>query len=93
MSELPALKLTKAQIENLRWRLIVSNDVPAWAMDHTPMRSEKPNPGSDEAIAQGCKCPVIDNHHGKGVPMGKNGAPLFWVSEKCPMHGGPTHEQ
>lgn len=47
----------------------------------------KPNPGSDEAIKRGCKCPVIDNHHGEGVPIGKDGAPLFWISEKCPLHG------
>ena len=47
----------------------------------------KPNPGSPEAVAAGCTCPVIDNHHGKGVPAGKNGAPMFWHSERCPMHG------
>lgn len=52
----------------------------------------KPNPGSPEAVAQGCTCPVIDNHYGKGVPVGKDGAPLFWCSEKCPMHGGKFND-
>lgn len=47
----------------------------------------KPNPGSAEAVQQGCTCPVIDNHYGKGVPVGKGGAPLFWHSENCPLHG------
>lgn len=49
--------------------------------------TDKPNPGSKEAVDMGCTCPVIDNHHGKGVPVGKGGAPLFWHSENCPIHG------
>ena len=44
--------------------------------------TEVPNPGSDEAIAQGCVCPVLDNAHGKGTGDG-----LFWVNEDCPVHG------
>ena len=28
------------------------------------------NPGSDEAIAAGCTCPVIDNGHGRGYMGG-----------------------
>ena len=39
-----------------------------------------PNPGSAEAVKRGCQCPVLDNHHGKGV----NG--MFWVTEDCPLH-------
>lgn len=51
-----------------------------------PILPEKstPNPGSDEAIALGCTCPVLDNGHGRGY-MGKPG--VFWVSEGCPLHG------
>jgi hypothetical protein len=41
-----------------------------------------PNPGSDEAIKQGCTCPVLDNNHGKGLGNG-----LFWMNKDCPMHG------
>jgi hypothetical protein len=36
-----------------------------------------PNPGTEEAIKQGCKCPVLDNHHGRGVLMGKDPKPQF----------------
>lgn len=40
-----------------------------------------PNPGSDEAIAKGCTCPVLDNNHGN-----KDGD-AFWIDLKCPIHG------
>lgn len=44
-----------------------------------------PKPGSPEALAKGCTCPVMDNHHGKGVPDGK-GASQFWYTMGCPVH-------
>ena len=38
-------------------------------------KKKVPNPGSDAAIARGCTCPVLDNHHGMG--MGEtSGSPL-----------------
>lgn len=46
------------------------------AMEFHPMTDtltkdkREPNPGSDEAIASGCTCPVIDNGHGRGY-MGR----------------------
>jgi len=46
----------------------------------------KPSPGSDEAIAQGCKCPVLDNGHGKGSGRAIDGRPAFWISGECPIH-------
>lgn len=50
-----------------------------------------PNPGSDEAKAQGCTCPVWDNAHGKGYMGGVedpiSGETLFVVSFGCPLHG------
>ena len=42
-----------------------------------------PNPGSDEAIAAGCTCPVLDNAHGKGY-YGKAGVFVYTVG--CPVH-------
>jgi hypothetical protein len=36
-------------------------------------------PGSDEAYAEGCKCPILDNQE---MPEGKK-----WVSAECPLHG------
>ncbi len=52
------------------------------------MSKKVPNPGSDEAIAQGCTCPVLDNAHGRGY-MGISN--VFVWSEKCPLHG-PSSE-
>lgn len=48
--------------------------------------TDKPNPGSKEAIDQGCKCPVLDNHHGRGVLIGQDPNPQFWYTEDCPVH-------
>jgi hypothetical protein len=36
-------------------------------------------PGSDEAYAQGCKCPILDNQN---MPNHKK-----WVNADCPLHG------
>jgi len=36
-------------------------------------------PGSDEAYAQGCKCPILDNQE---MPNHKK-----WVNDDCPLHG------
>ena len=46
---------------------------------------KKPNPGSEEAIKQGCTCAIMDNHHGAGFPYG--GGICFWTTEDCPLHG------
>ena len=49
-----------------------------------------PNPGSDEAIDQGCTCAVLDNGRGKGCGMfDENGESLFWLNANCPLHGSP----
>jgi len=47
------------------------------------MATESPNPGSTEALAQGCTCAVLDNYHGRGF----GNPPQFWISEDCPLHG------
>ena len=49
-----------------------------------------PNPGSDEAIALGCTCPVMDNGHGKGYMGGvkdEDGNVVFVMNCDCPLHG------
>lgn len=51
-----------------------------------PTVAETPNPGSDEAIEQGCVCPVLDNHHGRGWDVG-DGKQLFVTNADCPLHG------
>lgn len=49
------------------------------------------NPGSQEALAAGCRCPVIDNGRGRGYGGGsvrdKNGDVVFVVASDCPIHG------
>ena len=45
-----------------------------------------PAPGSDEAIAMGCTCPVLDNNHGKGYTLGPDGEVLFCYTVGCPVH-------
>ena len=49
-----------------------------------------PNPGSDKAIKEGCRCPVMDNRYGLGAYDGKEGT--FWINEDCPLHGKSTEE-
>jgi hypothetical protein len=43
-----------------------------------------PNPGSDEAIKQGCYCAVYDNNHGKWPPFRDPDG--WWISQGCPVH-------
>lgn len=49
-----------------------------------------PAPGSAAAIAQGCLCPRMDNHHGAGFEYG--GRPCYWIRADCPLHGGNSPE-
>lgn len=44
------------------------------------MTDPKPTPGSPEAIALGCKCPRVDNGHGKRDDG------RFVFSTECPVH-------
>ena len=56
------------------------------------MDNLKLNPGSEEAIAAGCSCPVLDNARGKGYMGGakdEDGNTIFVVSCVCPIHGDP----
>jgi hypothetical protein len=52
-----------------------------------------PNPGSSDALDQGCLCPVMDNCYGAGA-QGTNGKPqdekVFWQAANCPLHGKKT---
>ena len=50
----------------------------------TETTSARPNPGSLEALRQGCTCPVIDNHHGEGRPT--IGGRSFLYAGNCPLH-------
>ena len=48
-------------------------------------REEVPNPGSDEAVAMGCICPVMDNCYGRGYLVAGSGS--FCIRTNCPIHG------
>ena len=56
----------------------------------------KPFPGSDEAIEQGCKCPVMDNFNGRGIPITTEEGELqvaYWMTADCPLHGLKDKQQ
>jgi hypothetical protein len=42
-----------------------------------------PTPGSPEAVAKGCSCPIMDNGHGRGYMGQKN---VFVISNVCSIH-------
>lgn len=45
----------------------------------------RPTPGSEEARAKGCRCPVLDNEHGRGyLGLGVKG--IYVVVQGCPLH-------
>lgn len=53
------------------------------------MTESAPNPGSPEAIALSCSCPVIDNGNGKGWMGGvkdENGDTVFVYTVGCKVH-------
>lgn len=48
------------------------------------MSDWKHNPGSREAVATGCTCPILDNAHGRGrMGLGWD----WWINLECPQHG------
>jgi len=54
-------------------------------------RQEYP-PGSDEARAHGCTCPVLDNGHGHGAGM-LDGETVWWIRADCPLHGDAEYRR
>ena len=52
----------------------------------------KPNPGSDEAIDQGCTCSVLDNAHGRGY-LGDGDKYGWWSNASCPLHNEEKEER
>lgn len=53
-------------------------------------------PGSEEASAAGCKCPVMDNGRGRGYLGGvtdKQGRTVYVIAGDCPVHGVVEEEK
>jgi hypothetical protein len=53
------------------------------------MKIIEPFPGSEAAVAAGCKCPVPDNYGGRGYLGGlkdDEGETMFIVAGNCPVH-------
>lgn len=51
--------------------------------------NETPHPGSREALDAGCRCPVLDNNHGRfpPCPPDENGeGAQWWITWGCPVH-------
>jgi hypothetical protein len=46
-------------------------------------------PGSDQAIKNGCLCPVMDNARGRGMYIDTDGLAIYAVSNTCPVHNYP----
>jgi hypothetical protein len=44
----------------------------------------KHNPGSPQAIAEGCTCPPQD---GPGAAIAPDGRPGYVCDQECPLHG------
>ena len=60
-----------------------------WGRESNWTRRGVPNPGSAAAEQLGCKCPVMDNHHGDGIVGGFGGTPdnpVFWQTDACEVH-------
>ena len=56
----------------------------AWIDAPYKVVTDPPSPGSAEAVKAGCTCPVLDNHHGTGMPYPDG--PRFWITAGCPVH-------
>lgn len=54
------------------------------------MKDQELNPGSPEAYAAGCRCPILDNGRGKGSGWGPG---KFWTVPHCPLHGKAKKEK
>lgn len=56
--------------------------------------AKAPKPGTQEARAGGCICPVMDNSYGKGR-YGDGEAYGWYITACCPLHdpGVPQHQE
>ena len=65
-----------------RWRCNPPYSAPTQVVVRVDGPVAPPPPGSDAALALGCRCPVLENAHGNGVDG------RYWMAAGCPLHGG-----
>lgn len=56
---------------------------------HDKDETKIPNPGSDEAVLDGCSCPILDNARGQGartLDKDWDTGGQFWIRDGCPLH-------
>lgn len=55
------------------------------------MSDDMPNPGSEDALRLGCRCPVMDNNHGRfpPFPAEEGRAESWFISMRCMVHAWP----
>lgn len=54
--------------------------------------ADTPNPGSPEALANGCRCPRMDNANGAGIGCLGDRFGCVMVAD-CPLHGFEDGDQ
>ena len=65
------------------WKRLMKNKC-ACGVGEEITSAPPPNPGTPEALALGCTCPVVDNGYGTGY-RGRPGEYIYSVN--CPLHG------
>lgn len=53
---------------------------------------DTPAPGSPDAVDQGCRCPIRENHMGRGI-NGDGSRHMWLILSTCPLHHRPFIHQ
>lgn len=56
--------------------------------------SDTPNPGSAEAVVDGCTCPIRDNDYGRGAMRVGDPYPgtVWFIGYNCPVHRAKDYD-
>lgn len=81
-AEISDLKAKISRLENPENPQYTDEEMDAMMGDYNYYEWNGLVPGSPEAVAAGCTCPVMDNEE---MPLNKK-----WVNANCPIHGRKT---